>query len=404
VLNIGWLNLSSGLRLGKLVKKDSLLLLIPEMLLHENRIPQKQLSLLLRYSKDHNWATKDFHLIARELEEFIISLPESEENVNELWYLLVKILFFSGNLKKLNEVYTSIIADNQEILGVTIFYALSLTFQGYSDEAAHLINRINLIKLNDQVLKIEIMGIILFYHSIKRDYKKVDSLYTQILQEINSLHELTEDQLSHLLPWVYIRKAYSIRGQKSTALKLLEKVQSDLLLYPHRFFQAMSILREGHIYHNHGDLGKALDLYDQAIDLAQEIQSWHLLSIIYNRVGFVLTAQKQLDTAKAFFQDSLNFAKKSGARWLTVGPLANLVRWKLSQGKIDEAIEDYHTFASITKSVGDEREQFYALIALAELYEQIDDIPKSKYYYSKGVSLGLKLGIFQLVNPSDIDQ
>jgi tetratricopeptide (TPR) repeat protein len=118
-------------------------------------------------------------------------------------------------------------------------------------------------------------------------------------------------------------------------------------------------------------------------------------------VGFVLTAQKQLETAREFFQDSLDFANLSGARWLTVGPLANLVRWKLSQGKINEAIEDYHTFASITESVGDEREQFYALIALAELYEQIEDIPKSKYYYSKGVTLGLKLGIFQLITPSD---
>ncbi len=379
-------------------------MLIPEMLLHEKRIPAKQLSSLLRYSKDQHWNTKDFHSISRELEEFIISLPESEKNVEELWYLLVKMLFFSGNLKKLNEIYTTISADNQEILGVTIFYALSLIFQGHSDEASQLINRINLNSLNDPVLKIEIMGIILFYYSIKRDNKQVDLLYSQILREINSSHELSEAQLSHLLPWVYIRKAYSIRGQKTKALKLLEKVQSDLLLYPHRFFQVMTILRIGHIYHNHGDLNKAVELYDQAIDLAQEIQSWHLLSIIYNRVGFVLSAQKQLDSAKEFFQDSLDHANLSGARWLTVGPLANLVRWKLSQGKLNEAIEDYHTFASITESVGDKREQFYALIALAELYEMIEDIPKSKYYYSKGVTLGLKLGIFRLISSSDEDQ
>ncbi|MHA1942667.1 MAG: hypothetical protein ACW97P_13270, partial [Candidatus Hodarchaeales archaeon] len=273
-------------------------MLISEMLLHEKRIPDRQLSLLLRYSKDQHWNTKDFHSITRELEEFIISLPESEKNVDELWYLLVKFLFFSGNLKKLNEIYTSITTDNQEILGVTIFYALGLVFQGYSDEASQLINRININNLEDPVLKIEILGIKLFHHSIKRDYKKVDSLFTEILQEVNSLHELTEDQLSHLLPWAFIRKAYSIRGHKTKALKLLGKIQDDLFLYPHRFFQAMTKLRIGHIYHNHGDLSKALELYDQAIDLAQEIQSWHLLSIIYNRVGFVLTAQKQLETAR----------------------------------------------------------------------------------------------------------
>ncbi len=122
--------------------------------------------------------------------------------------------------------------------------------------------------------------------------------------------------------------------------------------------------------------------------------------MIYNRVGFILTAQKQVNEARGYFQDSLDYANKSGARWLTVGPLVNLIRWKLNQGKIDEAIEDYHTFAKITESVGDEQEQFYALLALAELYAQIDDIPKSKYYYSKGVKLGLKLGHFQLVDQS----
>ena len=132
---------------------------IPEILLHETRIPHKQLSLLLHYSKDQHWNTKDFHTISKELEEFIISLPESEQNIDELQYLLVKILFFSGNLNKLNEVYTSIIADNHEILGVTIFYALGLIFQGYSEEASQLINRIKLNNLNDPALKIEIMGI-----------------------------------------------------------------------------------------------------------------------------------------------------------------------------------------------------------------------------------------------------
>ena len=127
----------------------------------------------------------------------------------------------------------------------------------------------------------------------------------------------------------------------------------------------------------------------------------HIYSVLFLLFPFVLSAQKQPNAAKEFFQDAVKFAEKSGARWLTVGPLANLVRWKLSQGKIEEAIDDYHTFASITKSVGDQQEHFYALLALAELYEQIDDIPKSKYYYSKGVTLGLKLGIFRLIVPPE---
>lgn len=379
---------------------------ISELVIHRRRIPQKHLTPLLRYAENHYWNTKDFHQIAQELEEFIHSLPSSEEKgdtLKELWYLLVKLLFFAGDLKKLSDVYASITATSRDIIGVQIFYALSLTFQGYSDEAYQILNQIKFDQIEDPMLRLETMGINLYFYSIKRDHQQVKDLYLQITHLAETIPELTEQMKAHLLPWAFIRKAYTMRGETTQALPLLKKCQSELNIFPHRFFQAMTTLRIGHIHHIRGDLENALAFYDQAIDLAMEIQSWHLLSIIYNRVGFVLTAQRQSNAAKEFFQDAVNFANQAGARWLTVGPLANLVRWKLSQGKIQEAIEDYHTFASVTESVGDRQEHFYALLALAELYEQIDDIPKSKYYYSKGVSLGIKLGIFRLIVPPEED-
>ncbi|MHA1995681.1 MAG: tetratricopeptide repeat protein [Candidatus Hodarchaeales archaeon] len=371
---------------------------IPELLLHHNRIPPEVLQSLLQFAENQYWDTKDFHQIAQELEEFIHNLPSSEEHLDELWYILIKFLFFAGDLRKLNDVYTSITATSQGIPGVRIFYALALTFQGHSEEGLRILNNTNIDDITDSQVKIEALGISLFFHSIRRDQNKVDDLYHQIIHLSETIPELTERQKAHLLPWTYIRKAYSIRGQTTRALNLLNKVQTELNIFPHRFFQIMTSLRIGHIFHINGDFTKAIELYDQAIDLAVEVQSWHLLSMIYNRVGFILTAQRQLNDARGFFQDSLDYANKSGARWLTVGPLVNLIRWKLNQGKIDEAIEDYHTFAKITESVGDEQEQFYALLALAELYAQIDDTPKSKYYYSKGVKLGLKLGLFRLVD------
>ncbi|MHA1977737.1 MAG: tetratricopeptide repeat protein [Candidatus Hodarchaeales archaeon] len=371
---------------------------IPELLLHHKRIPPNVLQSLLRFAENKYWETKDYHQVAQELEEFIHNLPSSEKNLDELWYVLIKILFFAGDLKKLNDVYTSITATSQGIPGVKIFYALALTFQGHSEEGLRILNSTNIDEITDPQVKIEALGINLFFHSIRRDQSKVDDLYNQIIHLSETIPELTERQKAHLLPWAYIRKAYSIRGQTTRALDLLNKVQTELNIFPHRFFQIMTTLRIGHIYHLSGDFPKAIELYDQAIDLAMEVQSWHLLSMIYNRVGFILTSQRQVNQARGFFQDSLDHANKSGARWLTVGPLVNLIRWKLNQGKIDEAIEDYHTFAKITESVGDEQEQFYALLALAELYAQIDDTPKSKYYYSKGVKLGLKLGLFRLVD------
>ena len=377
---------------------------IPELLLHHKRIPSEVLRSLLVYAEKQYWDTKDFHQIAQDLEEFIHNLPSSEENLDELWSVLIKMLFFAGDLRKLSEVYTSITASSQGIPGVRIFYALALTFQGYSEEGLRILENTNIDEISDPQEKLEALGIYLFFYSIRRDQEKVDDLFQEIIHLSETIPQLTERQKAHLLPWAYIRKAYSIRGQTTLALDLLNKVQSELNIFPHRFFQIMTSLRIGHIYHISGDFTKAIELYDQAIDLAMEVQSWHLLSMIYNRVGFILTAQRKLEESKGFFQDSLDYATKSGARWLTVGPLVNLIRWKLNQGKVDEAIEDYHTFAKITESVGDEREQLYALLALAELYSMIEDMPKSKYYYSKGVKLGLKHGLFRLVDQSEEHQ
>ena len=154
----------------------------------------------------------------------------------------------------------------------------------------------------------------------------------------------------------------------------------------------------GHCLHNAGKVQQALGYYDQAIDLGIESRSSLLLSILYNRVGMAMTSRKQIKRAKEFFEKALNTAKDTGAKWLTIGPLVNLVRWKLADGQVDDAINDYHSFVDIAEAVGDEQELCYALIGLAELYEQVDDIPKSKFYLSKGIKLGMKLGIFEIVS------
>ncbi len=214
---------------------------IPELLLHHKRIPPTVLQSLLQYAETHYWETKDFHQVAQELEEFIHNLP-SKENLDELWYVLIKLLFFAGDLRKLNEVYTSITVTSQGILGVRIFYALALTFQGHSEEGLRILSNIEIDTIDDPKIKIEALSIILFFYSIRRDQNKVDELYHKIIHLSETIPELTEREKAHLLPWAYIRKAYSIRGQTTRALHLLNKVQSELYIFPHRFFQIMTSL------------------------------------------------------------------------------------------------------------------------------------------------------------------
>lgn len=376
---------------------------VPELNLHLRRLSPNQVKDIIDFSTSNYWETKDFHQISHEFEEFIQNRLVDEAKYSELLYIQAKLLFFAGDLVKLNNLFT-LSAATQNIPGVQLYYALGLAFQGHSKEGLEILERIDLdLYENDHFLKLEILSATLFIYSIKRDYLAVSEYFFQIYNFIDS-NEVADETRAHLLPWAYLRQAYSIRAQGKIfkAMELIDSCYSGLRSFPHRFFQVMALTLMGHCHHNLGNIKRALEFYDQAIDIAVEIESWILLSILYNRVALAMMAQKQPKLAKRYFDQAISQAKQSNANWLIIGPLVNLAQYKLAEGKINEAIDDYHQFVEVASGAGDEQELCYAQLTLAELYKGIGDIPKSKYFLSEGFKLALKLGIFRTISrPED---
>ncbi|MFX0170731.1 MAG: tetratricopeptide repeat protein [Candidatus Hodarchaeota archaeon] len=376
---------------------------VPELNLHLKRMTPNQAKILIKYGIKQHWDIKDFYQISEELEEYIILHSPPEPDYSELIYLQAKLLFFSGNLLKLNDIY-ALTAASRNVLGVQIYYALGLAFQGHSKQGLDILNQIDSeMFMNDSFVKVEFLNIKLFIYSIKRNHLKVADYYSQIIAYCDS-HIESAELKAHVLPWAYLRQAYTIRsrGKVVEALDLITKCQRDLNVFPHRFFQVMVFTLLGHCHHNLGNIDEALKFYDQAIDLALETHARILLSILYNRVGMAMAGQKQPQLAKKYYQKAVTQARKAGAEWLQIGPLANLAYWKISIGAVKEAIDDFHQFIEIAASVGDERELCYAQLTLAELYRGIGDVAKTKYFLSKGFDLAVKLGLFRFVShPED---
>lgn len=375
---------------------------VPELGFHLLRLAPNQIKDLLVFAKANHWETKDFHQISHELEEFISHRSPSEPEYSELLYIQAKFLFFAGDLVKLNDLFT-LTAAIQNVPGVQIFYALGLAFQGHSKEGLEILEHIDLE--SDPIVKLEKMGVTLFIYSIKRDYLTVSDYFHQLYNYFTTSTELSEELKAHILPWAYLRQAYSVRaqGKISQAIELIENCfNNHLQSNPNRFFHVMALTLMGHCHHNLGNIRKALDFYDQAIDIALEVQSWILLTILYNRVGMAMMAHRKPDIAKKYLEKAVAQAKTANADWLVIGPLANLAQYKLAEGKINEAISDYHQFVEVAAGAGDEQELCYAQFTLAELYKGVGDIPKSKYYLSEGFKLALKLGIFRTISrPED---
>jgi len=378
--------------------------IVPELNLHLKRLTPNQVNDIVEFAMTNHWKTKDFHQISQELEEFISTRPVNEPQYSELLYLQAKMLFLAGNLEKLNNLFTLTTA-TQNVPGVQLFYALGLAFQGHSKEGLEILEHIDLDQYeNDHVVKLEILSATLFIYSIKRNYLTVSNYFNQIYNSIASISGVSNGTKAHLLPWAYLRQAYSLRarGKIFEAMELIDSCYNHLQSFPHRFFQIMAFTLMGHCHHNLGSIKKALEFYDQAIDIAVEIQSWILLSILYNRVALAMMAQKKSALARRYFKEAITQARQSGANWLVIGPLVNLAQYKLAEGKINEAIDDYHQFVEVASGTGDERELCYAQLTLAELYKGIGDIPKSKYFLSEGFKLALKLGIFRTISrPED---
>ncbi|MFX0122757.1 MAG: tetratricopeptide repeat protein [Candidatus Hodarchaeota archaeon] len=376
---------------------------VPELNQHLRRLTPNQVKDIIEFSKINHWETKDFHQISREFEEFIHNRLVDEPQYSELLFLQAKLLFFAGDLAKLNNIFT-LSAATQNIPGVQIYYALGLAFQGHSKEGLQILERINLdLYENDYFMTLEILSATLFIYSIKRDYLTVSEYFFQIHKLIKS-NTIPNEIRAHLLPWAYLRQAYSIRAQGKVfeAMELIETCYAGLQSFPHRFFQVMALTLMGHCHHNLGNIKRALEFYDQAIDISVEIESWILLSILYNRVALAMMAQRKPKLAKRYLKQAITQAKQSGANWLIIGPLVNLAQYKLAEGKINEAIDDYHQFVEVATGTGDEQELCYAQLTLAELYKGIGDIPKSKYFFSEGFKLALKLGIFRMISrPED---
>jgi tetratricopeptide (TPR) repeat protein len=379
-------------------------LIMSELQLHLRRLSKPILHELKKFIIANHWETKDYIQISKELEQFINSISPIEETYNELLYLLAKLFFFSGQLNKLDELYTQS-ASFSDISGVHIFYALGLSFQGHSKQALEVIEQSYLeINKNDNVLYLEALGIELFIHSIKRDYKKVHEIFKEI-NEIATKNKVISDKIkAHILPWANLREAYVLRaeGHISSAMNLISECTNSLNEFPHRFFRVMAVTLMGHCYHNKGNITTAIEWYDEAIDISSEIQSKTLLSILYNRVGMAMSLLRKFEESKGFYQDAIDLAIDTGSTWLTVGPLANLSQWKIAKGNIKGAIDDYHHFEEVTSNVGDERELCFAQLALANLYELLGDIPKSKYYLQEGVKRGLRLGILKISSDHSI--
>jgi tetratricopeptide (TPR) repeat protein len=249
---------------------------------------------------------------------------------------------------------------------------------GQTSEALELLKAAEKIaeKHEDLEQLVEIWGIRVFTLTVKKKFQEAIGEYIKASQVT-----VDNERLEQWLQWARIRHAYSLlklsyvsdASTENSKVLTLAKNTGD------RFFQSQALNGIGHCLDRVGRTNDALKMYNKALNIADEIHSSNIMSLILNRIGMATAwRKKQLNEAVDFFRRSIAAAQEGGSIWLEFGPMANLAIVKKMKGDFFEASELFEAVKDRSDQAGDLNDQLFAYINLADIYQELGDEVKAK--------------------------
>jgi signal transduction histidine kinase len=143
-----------------------------------------------------------------------------------------------------------------------------------------------------------------------------------------------------------------------------------------------------------GDLGLALDHYNNALVIWEKISDKHLAGEVmrgksnaFRRIGGVYWAQGDNSTALDYFFKALKISEELGEKNNIASALSNIARVYTEQGDYTKAL-DYHRKAlKMDEELGDENGIASDLVAIGIIYFAQGDYPGALDYYLKGFKI-----------------
>jgi len=143
--------------------------------------------------------------------------------------------------------------------------------------------------------------------------------------------------------------------------------------------EAQILVNIGVTFNNMEQLGKALEYFDQALVL--DVQNEHTKSKAYMQLGAVYFKRHQLDSAKVYFEDALDFFQVENN-------LHEIIKAKISLGWIYDEWEEFSQAAQYYQTALELAEKHDILILLPDSYAAFAD----HYYQQEQYDLAIQYG------------
>ncbi len=156
-------------------------------------------------------------------------------------------------------------------------------------------------------------------------------------------------------------RIYSSIGEYQQALDYLNMGQR---LHRSQLDMAFSLNNTGKIYLATGDTAKSVELFQQALAIAQRSGNQILIADTLNNLGLSSMQSGRSQEALDYFQQALDISRDHGIKPEVVESLTNIGKAYGAQGKIDLALSNFQASLELTREIGNRNSE---MINLAEI-------------------------------------
>lgn len=364
---------------------SSILPIPPEFRFHKGKLQPSTVKALSKIAQSPD---KEIGIDVRLFANFLYENKSILHSDPEASYMAVKALVIAGNLSAAMDW-----EEHREHPGIKGFRALAFLIAGKSDHAKQLFREAldSLKEAGEPFLALEVLGLFMFLQTATRQREEALDTFYQAM-EIYSSNPGQEADAA--IPWVLTRAAYALRakGQLDAAYKLNNQALSYADLSGNRLLQALSLLGIGMCFESSRNSEQAIDQYERALDLFEEIGADIFKPMLLNRMGMALGSQERIVEAEHIFEDAVRIARESGALWLEFGPLGNLAGIRGGQGNLEGALKAYIYAKDCAMRFGDLQDSMWFAITIGNILQRLGRIQDAQKSFREARRLAEKLG------------
>ncbi|NQE04972.1 Photosystem I assembly protein Ycf3 [ANME-1 cluster archaeon GoMg1] len=188
--------------------------------------------------------------------------------------------------------------------------------------------------------------------------------------------------------------AYATKGELEKALEYFEKaleLDEELGI---KEGMAPDYGNIGNVYQNEGELEKALEYYEKALKLHKELGIKEGMTADYGNIGNVHGIKGELDKAMKCFETALKLDEELGIKEGMATDYGNIGIIYFTKGELDKALEYYEKALEIFEDMGIRIETARILMNIGDVFVLKGDKERVLDYYQKAERLAVGSYVF----------